>query len=556
MESTMARPTSPTLLPDASGLHLVRLEADEQFILAVVETTSPEALCPLCQCRSQNVHSRYVRVVADLPWAGWAVRLELHVRRFFCLNKECMRQIFTERLPHVVAPYARRTTRLTDLFTLIGFALGGEAGKRLVDGMGLETSPDALLRLVRAQQESQVPTPRVLGVDDFCFCRRRSYGAILIDLERRVPIDLLPDREAETFKKWLLAHRGVQIISRDRGGAFADGARQGAPQAQQIADRWHLLANLSETMKGFFLNKQAQLKALVQKPPEDLCEEEAKQLAPWQTSMRKHLEAKSLQLHQERVTRYKQIHELHAKKVNPTTIARQVGVSRQCVYEYLRMQQPPERTHIVPSRQPMLEPYKDYLVRRWNEGCRNAQQAYREVKEQGYPGGDSNIVRFFGHLRKHFNQSGTFKEVDPATQTPVQAPPKRPPSASQVAHWITFKEEQRLDWQKKYLAQLCEADQEIRETYELITDFTTMLRERQGERLDAWLQKVETQGIVELKNFAQGVKRDYDAVKAGLTLEWSNGQTEGQVNRLNLLKRQMYGRGRFDLLRKRVLKRA
>jgi len=309
-------------------------------------------------------------------------------------------------------------------------------------------------------------------------------------------------------------------------------------------------------MKGFFLNKQAQLKALVQKPAEDLSEEEAKQLAPWQTSMRKHLEAKSLQLHQERVTRYQQIHDLSAKKVDVVTIARRVGVSRQCVYEYLRMQQPPERTHIPPSRQPMLEPYKDYLVRRWNEGCRNAQQAYREVKEQGYPGGDSNIVRFFGHLRKHFDQSGTFKQVDPATQTPVQAPPKRPPTASQVAHWITFKEEQRLDWQEKYLTQLCEADQEIRETYELITDFTTMLRERQGERLDGWLQKVETQGRVELKNFAQGVKRDYDAVKAGLTLEWSNGQTEGQVNRLKLLKRQMYGRGRFDLLRKRVLKRA
>src|SRR3989440_6890477 len=278
-ESAMARQKSPTLLPDTSCLQLVRLQADEQFLLAVVTTTSSAALCPLCQCRSQSIHSRYVRVVADLPWAGWAVRLELHVRRFFCLNKECMRQIFTERLPHVVAPYARRTTRLTDLFTLIGLALGGEAGKRLVDGMGGETSPDTLLRLIREQQERQVPTPGVLGVDDFSFCRRRSYGAILIDLERRVRIDLLPDREAETFNKWLLAHPGVQIISRDRGGAFADGARQGAPQAKPLADRWHLLANLSETMKGFFLNKQAQLKALGHSPAEDLSEEEAKQLA-------------------------------------------------------------------------------------------------------------------------------------------------------------------------------------------------------------------------------------------------------------------------------------
>jgi transposase len=238
------------------------------------------------------------------------------------------RRIFAERLPTVVAPYARRTTRLTDVFTLIGLALGGEAGKRLVTGMGLATSPDTLLRLIRTQDDHQISTPRVLGVDDFSFCKRKTYGTILIDLERRVPIDLLPDRESASLEKWLKTHTGVEIISRDRGGPYAEGARQGAPQAQQVADRWHLLANLSEAMKGFFLNKPAQLTALVQKPVEDLSEEEAKQQAPWQTGMRKHLEAKSLQLRQERVTRYKQIHALHTKKVEVATIARQVGVSR------------------------------------------------------------------------------------------------------------------------------------------------------------------------------------------------------------------------------------
>src|SRR5262249_14004535 len=157
---------------------------------------------------------------------------------------------------------------LTDLFTLIGFALGGEAGKRLVKGMGLEASPDTLLRLIRAQPEEHAPTPRVLGVDDFSFCKRRSYGTILIDLERRIPIDLLPDREAATLEKWLKEHEGVEIISRDRGGPFAEGARLGAPKAQQVADRWHLLANLSEALKTFFARKQTQLKALVQKPSE------------------------------------------------------------------------------------------------------------------------------------------------------------------------------------------------------------------------------------------------------------------------------------------------
>jgi len=163
---------------------------------------------------------------------GCAVRLQLHVRRFFCSNSECARQIFTEQLPSVAAPYARRTTRLTKVLTLIGFALGGEAGKRLASSMSLVTSPDTLLRLICSQPEEQIPTPRVLGVDDFSFCKRKTYGTILLDLERRIPIDLLPAREATPLEKWLKEHAGVEIISRDRGGPDAEGARLGAPEAR------------------------------------------------------------------------------------------------------------------------------------------------------------------------------------------------------------------------------------------------------------------------------------------------------------------------------------
>lgn len=542
-----------TLLPDPTCLHLKLLEASETVITAVVTTTSEDAECPLCHRRSARIHSRYVREVADLPWMGCAVRLQLHVRRFFCSHSECARWIFTERLPTVVAPYARRTTRLTDVFTLIGFALGGEAGKRLVEGMGLSTSPDTLLRLIRAQPEEQAPTPRVLGVDDFSFCKRKTYGTILIDLERRVPIDLLPDREATTLKKWLEDHPGVEIISRDRGGSYADGARQGAPNAQQVADRWHLLANLSETMKSFFQNKQDQLNALEPKPSETISGEEARQLPPWYAGRTKRQEEKSVLLHQERVERYHKIHELYANNIDVATIAHHVGLSRQGVYSYLKMKQPPERTRINQPRKPLIEPYKEYLVKRWNEGCRNAQQVYRELKEQGYTGSDQPIVRYYAQFRTQ-KDARKFRQVDPATQTPVKAPPKRPPTASQVAHWITFKEDQRLDWQQKYLTQLCEADQEIAQTYELIQSFTRMLRERRGERLDEWLAQVEAQGGSELQSFAQGVKKDYDAVKAGLTLSWSQGPVEGHVHRLKLLKRQAYGRASFQMLRKRVLR--
>jgi transposase len=544
--------TSMALLPDPKSLHLLQLEAEGKVITAQVKTSTSEAHCPLCESRSEKIHSHYKRVLADLPWMGCAVRLILHVRRFFCPNDDCQRKIFTERLPNVVAPYARRTLRLTDLFTIIAFALGGEAGKRVLVGMGLMSSPDALLQLIRRQPDPKPSTPRVLGLDDFSFCKRRSYGTILIDLERRVPVDLLPDREATSVAKWLREHPEVQIVSRDRAGPYADGIRQGAPDAQQVADRWHLLSNLSETMKGFFLNKQARLKALVQKPSETISEEEAKQLPPWYAGMNKRQEEKSERLHQEHVQRYHQIHDLFAKKVDTANIARQVGVSRRTVYYYLKMTEPPPRTRINRQERSRISPFKDYVIKRWNEGVRNAQQVHRELQEQGYTGSDQSIVRYFAQFRTK-KDARKFKQVDPETAPAVKAPPKRPPTASQVAHWITFKEDQRLDWQQQYLLQLCQADPEIQLAYDLITEFTTMLRERAGERLDTWLQKAEEQGIAELKSFALSLKRDYDAVKAGLTLIWSQGPVEGHVHRLKLLKRQAYGRASFETLRKRVL---
>ena len=518
----------------------------------MVATTSEDAECPLYHRRSARIHSRYERAVADLPWMSCSVHLELHVRRFFCPNPECARQIFTERLPNVVEPYARRTTRLTDVFTLLGFALGGEAGKRLAAGMGLVTSPDTLLRLIRAQPEEEVPTPRVLGVDDFSFCKRKTYGTILLDLERRIPIDILPDREAPTLEKWLKAHKGVEIISRDRGGPYAEGARQGAPEAQQVADRFHLLMNLSEALKTFFHSKQAHLKALVEKPSEEFSEKEEKQLPSWYegrtTSKLKMYDER----HQERVERYHKVRELHAQGAETTFIARQMCLSRTTVTKYLQMDDPPackkgKRTGSV------IDPYKEYLVKRWNDGVRNAHQVYREIVAMGYTGSDQPIQRYFVQFRqkKDFRKC---KQVDPTQQTPVKTPPKRPPTASQVAHWITCKEEQQLEWQKKYLAQLCEVDQEIREANELIQEFTTMLRERKGERLDVWMEKVEQQGIKELSGFAQSLKKDYEAVKAGLTLPWSQGPVEGHVLRLKLLKRQAYGRAGFQTLRKRVLR--
>jgi transposase len=543
------------LLPDPTSLHLLHIETEGNVITMVVSTTACEAKCSLCERTSTKVHSRYTRLLADLPWMGYGVHLKVHLRRFFCENAECQRQIFAERLPNVVAPYARRTLRLHDLLTLIGFTVGGEAGKKLVTGMKLSTSPDTLLRLIYTAQEPSHRTPRVLGVDDFAFRRRRTYGTILIDLEKRIPIDLLADREAATLAKWLQEHPGVEIISRDRGGDYAKGAKEGAPHARQVADRWHLLKNLSETMQSYFLRKQSELEAASTEPTSTSLQE-AMPTVPWHTGMTKRQEEKSQKYHQERVERYHKIHELAAKQVDVANIARQVGLSRQGVYLYLQMKQPPQRTRIHRPGKPGLEPYKDYLIRRWNEGCRNAQLLYREIRAAGYTGGASAVGRFIAPWRALKGEARSFKSVEPKPELmihPDEGKKKRPPTALQVAHWITCKEEQRLEWQKAYLARLCQADREIAQTYELIQGFTTMLRERQGDQLDAWLKVVKEQGVAELQSFAQGLERDYDAVKAGLTLPWSQGPVEGHVQRLKLIKRQAYGRASFNQLRKRVL---
>lgn len=547
----------PTLLPDPACLHLTLLDASETLITAHVSTTTDRAACPLCQHLSPRIHSRYVRSVADLPWMGCMVRLELHVRRFFCPNSECARQIFTERLPGVVAPYARRTLRLTDIFTLIGFALGGEAGKRLVAGMGLSTSPDTLLRLIRAQPEVQHATPRVLGVDDFSFLRAKTFGTILIDLEKRIPVEVLPDREAETLKKWLEAHPGVEIISRDRGGDYAKGAREGAPKARQVADRFHLLVNLSETLEAFFLNKRTVLKEAAHDPADSSpAQAEPRPARLSQKGTTKKQEAKSEALHQQRVERYEKVHELWGKGVTVPDIADQLGMASRTVYNYLKMAEPPERIRVThrKGRPKKVAPFQDYLLKRWQEGCRNARQLHRELtEEQGYTASYANVERFLMQFR---TKSHKFKQEKPATE-PIKKPRvKQTPTAKQVSRWITLPKDRRLDWQNAYLERLLQIDAAIAQTAELMVDFAAMLRERDGARLDAWLERVEQRDVAELKSFAAGLRRDYEAVKAGLTEIWSNGQVEGQVHRLKLLKRQAYGRASFETLRKRVLHRA
>lgn len=516
----------------------------------VVATKGDEAPCPLCQQPSGSVHSSYQRTLADLPWQGIAVRLHLTTRRFFCRVADCPRRIFTERLPGIAVPYARRTLRLTQVLEVIGFAVGGEAGARVLHHRAVQISPDAVLALIRTAVQEEYAVPRVLGVDDWAFRRGHRYGTVLVDLERHRVVDLLPDRTADSLVAWLAQHGVPEIISRDRGSGYAEAARRGAPDAIQVADRFHLLQGLTDALEKVFLHHRSALKAAVVEDAPAVSPEEEMYRGKRQVSHegRQQAETMSQERQDEQVDRYQKVRTLYELGVGITEIARQVGVSRKTVYAYLRQEGPPEPKR--PRRNPaerVVAPYEAYLVQRWNEGCHNGMQLWREIQAQGYTFSRASVTRFVTHLRQYG------RPPHPLTARRSGVCSARGPTARQVALLCLQRPERLGTEETTYLARFRAQDAQLEGACQRGRDFAQMVRERQGERLDSWITKATASGIDEVRQFAAGLLADEAAVRAGLTLEWSQGQVEGHVNRVKVLKRQMYGRANFDLLRTRVL---
>src|SRR5512133_3245485 len=250
---------SQSLLPRSDILILDSIERDPDRFRLLIHVEQ-EPLCPVCGECSRSRHSCYLRRLQDLPWQGVSVQLWATVGRFRCRNPACPRKIFCERLPRIARVYARQTERAAEIVRLIGYVAGGRPGQRILERLSMRTSDDTVLRRIQEESVQQERLPiRNLGVDDWAWRKGQEYGTIMVNLDLHRVEDLLPDRAAESFSEWLKQHPEIATISRDRCGLYAEGATMGAPQSQQIADRFHLILNLSATMERVLEERSRQL---------------------------------------------------------------------------------------------------------------------------------------------------------------------------------------------------------------------------------------------------------------------------------------------------------
>ncbi len=542
------------LLPHLAGLAVEGLTVAGGRVLVRARPAAPQAPCPVCGVLSGRRHDWYERFLRDLPAWGRPVVIRLRVRVLECVNPQCPRKTFAEQAGGVTSPWARMTPLLAGALEAVGAVLAGRPGARLAGALGLPSSRWQMLRLVLGLPEEDLAgAPPVLGIDDFAFRRGRAYGTVLVDMQTGKIIDVLRDRETETVRKWLEDHPGAAIICRDRGTGYGSACSRGAPDAIQVADRWHLWHNLAGWVRKAVTAALAARQHDGQRLQEN-GQERREEPGSGEQGESAQGEGKPVPLPGPprpdggEGTRWlhAEVHRLRAAGRTKAGIARELGLSEPTVYKYAAAATAAE---LLPARQPSAaDPHKDYLIRRWNEGARDARALTAEIAGMGYQGSDQQVRRFLRPLR-------ALPGSAPAPQPPA-------PAARDIARWIMTSPATLTSQDAAALADVTTAVPRIRILTGLARSFAdimtglnaTAISPATGkETLQAWLEAAEASGIPQLASFAHGIRTDYDAVRNALSLPWNSGTVEGTVCKIKKIKRLVYGRASFPLLRKLLL---
>jgi transposase len=489
--------------------------------------------------------------MADGAAGGRPVLIVLQVRRFRCGNPGCAAVTFAEQAVGLSVRYRRRSVPLLGMLAGFGLELAGRAAARLAGTLGIAVHPATVLRLIAAAAEPEVmAAPEVLGVDDFALAKGQVYGTVLVDMRTGDVVDLLPDREAASFEAWLKAHPGATVICRDRAGNYAEGARAGAPGAIQVADRWHLWHNLAEYAEKTVAGHRGCLKdqpgggdaegtsapgtadTLEQVPPE----QGERAIMPDgfldAYGRERRLVARTRE-------RYAEIHRRLDAGESLSGISRATGLDRKTVQRFARAGSAGELLGKATSRESKLDDFTPYLRQRWNEGVTDAAALHAELRERGWAGSEQTVRRYVRPFRQAL-----------AAPDPAPAVPK----TRQITRWLLTRPDHLQPDEQAQLQAIRARCPHIDALAGHVTAFAEMMTARTGSSdLESWLAAIEADDQSGLRSLAVGIRNDQQAVTNGLTLHWNSGMVEGTVNKIKMIKRQMYGRAGFDLLRKRVI---
>lgn len=583
--------TSP-FLPLPVGMVIGRVEISAAQLTVEVISTQPCARCPGCGSPSDQIHCQYQRTVHDVPCGGRKVVLRLRVRKFVCRSSSCPRKVFAERLADLVQPWARVSNRLLEEVQAVGLAASAEVSERLAPRLGMQVKASSLLRYLRTIPPPADAPVRVLGIDDFALRRGDRYGTILVNLETGNPLDVLADRTAEAVLPWLKRHQEIEVVSRDRASAYADAVTRALPHALQVADRYHLVQNLREHLQRFLDHKrtclpivqevllqeglthasgsagsladQAEASALLPSAERSQTEGADQQMSgiepelagtrieqEVELSCLTYAERKKKISRDKRLARYELVMALHRAGMGQRAIARELQMSRHVVQHFITSPAFPERASGSGLRpKSKLAPYLAYLRERWDAGMHNGSHLFSEIKQRGYTGSESGLRRLLGEWRTALPPKA---RQGPPRKPRLAPQPKQRRLSSRGASFLMILPPSKRTQAQQHQVEQMNLNEDLRAVYLLSQEFMTMLNDRQADALDSWLNRAKACHVTELTSFVNGIRRDYAAVHAAFSSEWSNGTTEGHVNRLKFLKRQMFGRAHLDLLRVKVL---
>jgi transposase len=499
-----------TVFSGLSALVIEDVEDAGEVICVRARTRGGAVACPGCGAETARVHEYRERTAADVPADGRRVLVKVRVRRMRCPALDCTVQTFREQVSGVLERYQRRISRLTAQVSAVARELAGRASARLLPALGIGVSRHTALRALLAIRLPGLEVPRVLGIDDFALRRGLVYATILIDAETGRRVDVLEGRTADVVEEWLREHPGVEVVTRDGSGAYGEAVRSALPDAVQCGDRWHLWHLLGEA-------------AAKEVAAHSACWAEGAPLP----------EGKRAETTRER---WQQVHDLRSKGAGLLDCSRRLGLALNTVKRYDRAEEPERLRRAAQYRPALVDPYRDYLRgRRLEEPGVPVQQLLREIRERGYPGSSNLLVRYLNQGR---------------------ADADRPHIAPRKATQILLTRPDNLpDDQRETAGRLSGACPEMAALSSLIGKFAAMLDPdpaNEGKLLQ-WIGEARTADLPHLRSFTRGLELDISAATAAVTLPHHNGRTEGVNNKTKMIKRQMFGRAGFELLRHRIL---